>query len=60
MSLIPFQDGEPVAASDSNTATTDIFANADISKCPDNCFRYIHIRRVLLYVITDSRYLVDQ
>ncbi|MCJ1483522.1 hypothetical protein MMC06_003690 [Schaereria dolodes] len=43
MSLIPFQDGEPVAASDSNTATTDIFANADISKCPDNCFRPVGI-----------------
>jgi hypothetical protein len=28
-----------VAESDSMTSTTDIFANADNSQCPDSCFR---------------------
>ena len=39
VSVIPFEKGEPVAASDNNTATTDVLANTDNSKCPQNCFR---------------------
>lgn len=39
VSKIAFKDGQPVAAPDSNTSYTDIFANVDNSKCPDNCFR---------------------
>ena len=39
VSRIAFSNGEPVAPSNSTTATTDIFANADITSCPNNCFR---------------------
>ena len=39
VSLIQWENGSPVAPASSNTSTTDIFANADNSKCPDNCFR---------------------
>lgn len=31
--------GEPLAPPDSTNATVDIFSNADLSKCPDGCFR---------------------
>jgi hypothetical protein len=31
--------GTPVAASNSLTAATDIFSNANLSNCPDACFR---------------------
>ena len=41
--VIPFANGEPVAAANNNTAATDIFANADNSVCPDNCFRPVGI-----------------
>ncbi|KAL8870133.1 MAG: hypothetical protein Q9174_003752 [Haloplaca sp. 1 TL-2023] len=43
LSLIPFENGEPVAASDNKTATTDILSNADNSRCPRNCFRPVGI-----------------
>lgn len=39
VSIIQFANGEPVAPANSNTSYTDIFANADNSACPDNCFR---------------------
>ena len=39
VSVVDFADGEPVDASDSTTAATDIVANADNSACPDDCFR---------------------
>jgi hypothetical protein len=39
VSSIAFSNGSPVAQSNSMTSTTDIFANADNSQCPDNCFR---------------------
>ena len=39
VSLIDFVNGEPVAPSTSTTSSTDIFTNADNSKCPDACFR---------------------
>lgn len=37
--MVPFENGEPVAASDDSTAAIDIFANVDNNACPDNCFR---------------------
>lgn len=47
LSVIPFQNGEPVATSDNNTATTDILANPDNSVCkknsPGNCIRPVGI-----------------
>ena len=43
LSVIPFKDGEPVAAPDNNTATTDIFQNSDNSVCPQHCFRPVGI-----------------
>lgn len=40
LSMVPFgDDGHPVAAPDNNTATIDIFSNADNSVCPKKCFR---------------------
>lgn len=39
VSMLPFQNGEPVAKPNNNTAITDIFGNADNSVCPKNCFR---------------------
>lgn len=39
LSMVPFQDGQPVAAADNTTAAVDIFANVDNTACPDNCFR---------------------
>lgn len=39
VSRMPFANGEPVAATNNNTSTTDIFANANNSACPDSCFR---------------------
>lgn len=39
LSMIPFENGEPAAASDSTTAAVDIFANVDNRRCPDDCFR---------------------
>lgn len=43
LSVIPFADGEPVAASDNKTAAVDILTNADNSKCPQSCFRPVSI-----------------
>lgn len=31
--------GAPVAQADSSSATADVLSNADLSKCPDSCFR---------------------
>ena len=39
VSTIQFANGEPVAPANSNTSYTDIFANANNSVCPNNCFR---------------------
>ena len=43
LSVLPFHNGEPVAAPDNNTAITDILWNADNSLCPQNCFRPVGI-----------------
>lgn len=41
LSSIPFNNttGEPIPAPDSTHATVDILSNADLSRCPDGCFR---------------------
>lgn len=39
VSMVQFADGEPVDASNSTTAATDILSNADDSVCPTGCFR---------------------
>jgi hypothetical protein len=39
LSVVEFENGSPVAPSNSSTALIDIMANADNSKCPDSCFR---------------------
>ena len=57
VSVIPFENGEPVAATNNNTATTDIFTNLDNSKCPSNCFRPAGLafdKQGRLYVSSDA------
>lgn len=57
VSLMQFQNGEPVAASSSNTSTTDIFSNAKNSVCPDNCFRPVGMafdNKGRLFVASDA------
>lgn len=57
LAVIPFANGEPVAAADNNSAYTDIFANADNSACPDNCFRPVGIaidRKGRLFMSSDA------
>lgn len=39
LSRIAFSNGEPVEPSNSTTALADVFANANNSVCPNNCFR---------------------
>ncbi|KAI4128909.1 MAG: hypothetical protein LQ347_003984 [Umbilicaria vellea] len=39
VSVLQFANGEPVAPSNSSTSLTDVFVNADNSRCPDQCFR---------------------
>ncbi|KAF7548798.1 hypothetical protein G7Z17_g6839 [Cylindrodendrum hubeiense] len=39
ISSISFKDGHPVEPSNSMDAATPILSNADLSKCPDECFR---------------------
>lgn len=39
LSTLAFAHGQPTAAPDSTNATADILSNADLSKCPDGCFR---------------------
>ena len=43
LSVLSFQDGEPVAAPANNTALSDVFWNVDNSVCPQNCFRPVGI-----------------
>lgn len=47
LSVIPFENGEPVAAPDNNTAATDILVNPNNSICredsPGNCIRPVGI-----------------
>lgn len=57
VSLMQFQNGEPVAPSSSNTSTTDIFSNNDNSVCPDNCFRPVGMafdNKGRLFVASDA------
>lgn len=39
LSVVQFENGEPVANSDSTTAAVDIVANQDNTVCPGNCLR---------------------
>ena len=52
-----FAHGEPVAPSTSTTSYTDIFTNADNSKCPDACFRPVGMtfdKQGRLFVSSDA------
>lgn len=54
---IDFANGSPVAGSDSLTATTAIFSNADNSQCPDSCFRPVGLAldsQGRMFVTSDS------
>lgn len=39
VSVLQFANGEPVAPPNSTTSLTDVFVNADNSRCTDQCFR---------------------
>lgn len=57
VSMVSFKDGEPVDRSTSTTAAKDIFANADNSVCPDDCFRpagLVFDSRGRLFVSSDA------
>ena len=57
VSLIQFENGVPVAPASSNTSTTDIFTNANISNCPNNCFRPVGLafdREGRMFVSSDA------
>ncbi|KAL8675727.1 MAG: hypothetical protein Q9186_007649 [Xanthomendoza sp. 1 TL-2023] len=57
LSVIPFANGEPVAAPDNKTAVSDVLINADNSKCPRNCFRPVGIaidQQGRLFMSSDS------
>ena len=50
-------DGQPVSPPNSTTAYTDIFYNADQSKCAANCFRPVGMafdRQGRLFVSSDA------
>ena len=57
VSLIQFQNGQPVAPASSNISTTDIFSNTNNSVCPDNCFRPVGMafdKKGRLFVASDT------
>lgn len=57
LSVIPFSGGEPVAAPNNNTATTDILTNANNSACPKQCLRPVGIafdKQGRLFLSSDS------
>ncbi|KAL8942748.1 MAG: hypothetical protein Q9216_001496 [Gyalolechia sp. 2 TL-2023] len=57
LSVIPFANGEPVAAPDNKTAAVDILTNTDNSRCPQNCFRPVGItfdRQGRLFMSSDA------
>ena len=39
LSVVEFANGEPIAPNTSTTAAVDILSNADVTQCPDACFR---------------------
>ncbi|KAL2752002.1 hypothetical protein ACRALDRAFT_2023101, partial [Sodiomyces alcalophilus JCM 7366] len=39
LSVVQFDDGEPVKPANSHDSVTHIMSMADLSTCPDNCFR---------------------
>jgi hypothetical protein len=49
--------GAPIAQADSNSATADVLSNADLSKCPDSCFRPVGLawdNQGRLFMTSDS------
>ncbi|KAL8780705.1 MAG: hypothetical protein Q9213_006351 [Squamulea squamosa] len=57
LSVIPFANGEPVAAPDNKTAAIDVLVNTDNSKCPRGCFRPVGIafdQHGRLFISSDS------
>ena len=66
VSMVSFKNGEPVDASDSKTAAKTIFANADDSVCPGDCFRpagLVFDRKGRLFVASDASgeiYMISQ
>ena len=57
LSRIEFKNGEPTAASNSNTSYVDILANQDNSKCPNNCLRPVGLAidsRGRIFMSSDS------
>lgn len=57
LSVIPFSGGEPVAAPNNNTATTDILTNSNNSACPKQCLRPVGIafdKQGRLFLSSDS------
>lgn len=57
LSTISFANGQPLAASDSTNATADILSNADLSQCPDGCFRPVGLawdRQRRLFMSSDA------
>lgn len=43
LSMVPFENGNPVASPENKSAAIDILANADNSACPKRCFRPVGI-----------------
>jgi hypothetical protein len=57
VSVVGFENGEPTEPANSNRAAVDIVSNADVSRCPDECFRPVGLafdRRGRLFMSSDS------
>lgn len=57
VSVLQFANGEPVAPSNSTTSLTDVFTNADNSRCQAQCFRAVGLaldNQGRLFVSSDS------
>jgi hypothetical protein len=39
ISMVPFENGQPLATPDNTTASMDVFGNLDNKVCPEQCFR---------------------
>ncbi|KKY25735.1 putative soluble quinoprotein glucose dehydrogenase [Phaeomoniella chlamydospora] len=53
LSLIEFDEDNPVPKATSLTAATDIFANIDNSVCPDQCFRPL-IHQIASHILNEA------
>lgn len=57
VSVVEFANGEPTSPNTSMTAAVDILSNADITRCPDNCFRPVGLawdRKGRLFMSSDQ------